>query len=411
MPSQKTSIGFILTLAILAMAALAALPASAQTEAVLHSFDNNGVDGYAPSATMIADSAGNFYGTTQSGGAYGYGTVFEVRPEPGGGSVERVLHSFNNNGVDGYTPYGGLVMDSVGNLYGATTAGGANGDGAVFELIPQPGAVWHEKVIYNFGYDGSTYGGPESSLIFDSVGNLYGTTSGGGTYEYGTVFELKPVSGHGWAGKVLYSFNGNAGDGTNPIGGLTFDSAGNLYGTTIAGGAFGDGTVFELSPAGRGNWNETLLYSFGGGTDGDGPLASVILDPAGNIYGTTNSGGAGGWGTVFELSPAGGGGWIETLLYSFVLGGNPVYSTLVRDTAGNLYGTAADGGDATFGAVFELAPASGGGWNYTVLHSFDNNGDGYAPYGGMVRDAAGNFYGTTIYGGAYGGGTVFKLRP
>jgi uncharacterized repeat protein (TIGR03803 family) len=405
MRSLKIFIGFVL--AMLAITVLSTLPASAQTERVVYSFNNNGVDGYAPTATLISDSSGNFYGTTQSGGAYGYGTVFEVRPQPDGG-VERILHSFNNNGVDGYSPNAGLVQDSLGNLYGATPSGGTNGDGVVFELVKSSG--WHEKVIYNFGYDGSTYGGPESALIFDSAGNLYGATNGGGTYEYGTVFELKPIAGHGWASKVLYSFNGNAGDGAFPIGGLTFDSAGNLYGTTVLGGAFNEGTVFELSPASHGNWTETLLYSFGTGTDGQRPLASVILDPAGNIYGVTNGGGTA-WGTVFELSSAGGSGWTETLLYTFISGGDPVYAPLVRDSLGNLYGTASDGGDTTFGAVFELSPVSGGGWNYTVLHSFDNNGDGYAPFGGLVREASGILYGTTLYGGAYGGGTVFAVRP
>jgi len=413
MPRNVRSTKFILGLAVFAMSVLTARPASAQAEAVLHSFNNNGVDGSVPSSTLVSDASGNFYGTTQFGGAYNYGTVFELKRRPGGaGWAEEILHSFNNNGVDGYTPYGGLVLDSAGNLYGATTAGGANGDGAVYEMTLQSGASWREKIIYDFGYDGSTYGGPEAALIFDSAGNLYGTTNGGGAHEGGTVFELKQRSGGGWAEEVLYSFGSNATDGTNPIGGLIFDAAGNLYGTTFLGGKFSAGTVFELSPGRGGSWSESLLYSFGnGGDDGQHPLAGVVRDLAGNIYGTTNNGGAYTWGTVFELSPTGG-GWTESLLYTFSGGGNPVLCPLILDATGNVYGTAADGGDATFGAVFELTPAGGGSWTYTVLHSFDNNGvDGYAPYSGLFRDGSGNLYGTTLYGGTYGGGTVFEVKP
>lgn len=243
------------------------------TERVLHNF-GNGVDGASPWAGLIIDATGNLYGTTHDGGTYGVGTVFELTPTGGGGWTEKVLHSFNF--TDGGGPYGGLVMDAAGNLYGTTYAGGSGGWGTVFELTPTGGGGWTEKVLFSFGDIG---GGPYAGLIFDSAGNLYGTTIGGGTYGYGRVFELTPTGGGGWTEKVLHSFGIiNATDGAGPYAGLIFDSAGNLYGTTYSGpvinGAY-VGTVFELQPTG-GGWRETVLYSFSNGTDGSSPYGGLV---------------------------------------------------------------------------------------------------------------------------------------
>ncbi len=335
---------------------------------------------------------------------------------------ETVLHNFNIDGRDGYGPGASLMLDAAGNLYGTTAEGGiynCNGRtcGIVFELTPVAGGGWTEKVLHNFnGTDGNF---PMASLIADAVGNLYGTTFMGGTYGYGTVFELtRGPSAVGWTEKVLHSFNGT--DGAGPYSGLIRDAAGNLYGTTQEGGTYsgiyctsGCGTVFELIPTVGGGWTQKVLHSFNG-TDGYDPEASLIFDAAGNLYGTTAEGTTHGCGAVFELTPTGGGGWTEIVLHSFVnTDGCQPFAGLIFDVVGNLYGTAVYGGIYGRGTVFELTPAAGGGWTETVLHNF-NETDGTFPFSGLIFDAAGNLYGTTFLGGdftCYGRscGTVFEL--
>ena len=276
------------------------------TETVLHSF-GRGTDGTLPSAGLVSDSAGNLYGTTSAGGIhdncpYFYydtcGTVFELSPREDGGWAETVLHSFGN-GSDGQTPTGSLIFDAAGNLYGTTNYGGIHGAGTVFELSPRQNGGWTETVLHSFG-DGEKDGTyPTAGLIFDAVGNLYGTTWDGGIRGYGAVFELSPREG-GWTETVLYSFGQKyiVSDGQWPETGLVIDAAGNLYGTTINGGIHligcnpsACGTVFKLSPNEDGGWTETLLHSFGGGTDGKFPGVNLIFDAAGNLYGTTDRGG------------------------------------------------------------------------------------------------------------------------
>src|ERR1035441_332430 len=212
---------------------------------------------------------------------------------------EKVLHNFNNNGTDGTNPRAGLIFDAAGNLYGTTENGGTNGVGTVFELTPTAGGGWTETVLYSFCSQANCTDGyqPWAGLIFDAAGNLYGTTVYGGTADTtcsycGTVFELTPNGSGGWTETVLHSF-GDGTDGFYPSAGLIFDAAGNLYGTTAMGGTYDypwDGTVFELTPAAGGGWTEKVLYSFGGGTDGYWPEAGLIFDAAGNLYGTTYSG-------------------------------------------------------------------------------------------------------------------------
>jgi uncharacterized repeat protein (TIGR03803 family) len=315
---------------------------------------------------------------------------------------EKVLLNFNY--TDGNSPVAGLIFDAAGNLYGTTAGGGTYGYGTVFELTPTAGGSWTEQVLHNFG-NGTDGFYPYAGLIFDKNGNLYGTTYKGGAYGAGTVFELTPTGGGGWAEQVLHNF-GNGTDGTYPEAGLIFDAAGNLYGTTAGGGTSAGGTVFELTATGT----ETVLHNFGNGTDGSYLLAGLIFNAGGNLYGTTNEGGAYGAGTVFELTPTGG-GWTERVLHNFfstLLDGGGPLAGLTFDAGGNLYGTTYYGGTSAGGTVFELTPTG----TEQVLHSFNNNGtDGFLPYAGLIFDAVGNLYGTTSAGGTYGYGTVFELTP
>jgi uncharacterized repeat protein (TIGR03803 family) len=389
-------------------------------EKVLHNFDTNKSDGLSPFGGLIFDAAGNLYGTT-TGSRGGFGTVFELTPSVSGYWTETILHNFSYS--DGVHPSGTLVFDAAGNLYGTTIGGGSGigtgcsirigGCGTVFELSPSGGGGWTESVLFNF--DHSDGANPYAGLVFDAAGNLYGTTmfGGGDTSAYqGTVFELSPTTGGGWTHTVVHNFKENSGDGAKPSGSLIFDAAGNLYGTTVAGGD-DFGTVFELSPQAGGGWKEAILYEFGG-DNGIEPNSGLIFDTVGNLYGTTQFGGVGGGGTVFELSPISGGGWVETELYNFSNQKNQYVAagSLIFDTAGNLYGATEGGGgncEDGCGAIFKLTN-SGGIWTETVLHFFDGE-DGDSPYGSLIFDAAGNLYGTTMQGGTKDYGTAFEIAP
>ena len=407
----------ILALAIFATATLMAPTRAAAQGKLIHNFNgDNGVDGGAPWAGLIVDAAGNLYGTTTMGGAYSYGAVFELLPKTGGGWTERILHSFNNNGIDGYYPYAGLVFDAAGNLYGTTLNGGKYANGTAFELVPKSGA-WGERILHNFNNNGTDGYLPYAGLAIDGVGNLYGTTIYGGANDNGSVYKLTPT-GRSWSETILHSFLKNGVDGAYPYAGLVFDSSGNLYGTTT-GMNYNYGTVFELLPQAGGTWQEQIIHSFTG-PDGYGPYSGLVIDVAGNVYGTTTGGGTYDGGAVFELSPQAGGGWSESVLHSFNdtgKDGYDPYSGVVFDESGNLYGTTYDGGDGTgcntgCGTVFELTPKAGGSWGEVILHRFNNSlTDGARPYGGVVFGPSGNLYCTTTYGGSYGWGTVFEVTP
>jgi uncharacterized repeat protein (TIGR03803 family) len=261
-----------------------------------------------------------------------------------------------------------------------------------------------------------TEGFPGAGLIFDSVGNVYGTTLYGGTSVGGTVFKLTRNSDGNWTESVLHSFFGT--DGFALECRLIFDGAGNLYGTTDMGGAYGYGTVFKLTPNSDGSWTESVLYSFKGAPDGQEPTAGLVFDAAGNLYGTTEFGGSKNCpsapypcGTVFELTPNSDGSWTEHVLHRFTGNdGNYPVAGVTFDAAGNLYGTASSGGADNFGVVFKLTPTSGGGWSYRVLHTFANK-PGFEPYGGLSFDATGNLYGTTTGDGSTTYGSVFEITP
>jgi uncharacterized repeat protein (TIGR03803 family) len=326
-------------------------------------------NGAQPLAGLIMDTAGNLYGTTFEGGANEAsgrgGTVFELSPDQTRTAwTETTLYNFcmQSGCADGTSPIGGLIGDAAGNLYGTTGGGGANGEGTVFELTPdKTGTTWSETVLYSFCVECIDGQNPQAALIMDGVGNLYGTTYGGGAKGGGTVFELSPdKTGTIWTETVLYGFpcptNGCI-DGTADPSGLIMDGAGNLYGTTVEGGAYKEGTVFELSPdKPRTAWTEMDLYSFGKAGDSSGywPVGGVIMDNAGNLYGTTSDDGSGG--AVFELSP-GADGWRETVVYVFrrAVDGVSPNAGLIMDEDGNLYGTTEGGGINERGVVFELA--------------------------------------------------------
>jgi uncharacterized repeat protein (TIGR03803 family) len=384
---------------------------STNHETVLSNFTTT--DGQYPHAGVISDSAGNLYGTTTAGGSGGGGVLYEVDAT----GHETVLYSFCslNNCADGSGPSAGVILDSAGNLYGTTQFGGdlscpsiVIGCGVVYKVDP----AGHETVLYTFtgGADG---GNPYSGVILDSAGNLYGTTQFGGNPPClgngfgrgcGVVYKVD-ATGHE---AVLYAFTGQS-DGRQPLAGVILDSAGNLYGTTLLGGdlscnappPYGCGVVYKVDPAGH----ETVLYTFTAGADGTYPYAGVISDSAGNLYGTTYSGGVlclnGSYscGVVYELDTAG----HETVLYSFA-GGAGFWPTagVIRDTAGNLYVTTTDGGA---GVVYELDTAR----QETVLYSFTGGADGNEPFAGVILDAAGNLYGTTEYGGTNLTGVVFRI--
>lgn len=380
---------------------VAAHPAHAQTETVLYNF-TGGSDGAHPQSRLTSDGKGNFFGTTYQGGASGAGTVFELSPSGSGGWNEAVLHSFSgglNIGPDGAGPSGPVIFDSGGNLYGTTIFGGTDyiycSYGTVFELSPA-GASWTETTLYS-SCDYNALGvGFVNGLIMDAPGNLYGTTSRSGPNDYGNVFELSPSVG-GWTGQAIYS------KAVSNDSGLMMDT-GNIFGTTPS-------TVFELSPNGIGGWNPTVIHLFAGYPyDGTGAKGTPVLDQAGNLYGTTYEGGVYNRGTVYVLSRGQDGEWTEKILYSFPggkNGANPA-AGIVFDAAGNIYGTTALGGSNGHGTVFELAALGGSHYQHIVLWTF-NGTDGEGPLGSLILDNASNLYGTTNSGGSSNAGTVFEV--
>jgi uncharacterized repeat protein (TIGR03803 family) len=419
-----------------ALIILAALAMQAQTFNVIHQF-SLGPAGNTPVTGVTIDARGRLYGTTSSGGVSGYycdmgcGVVYRLAPE-GSGWIYTPLYAFRGPTGDGDGPNSRPAFAPNGILYGTTGAGGTNfcegpGCGTVYSLRPHATActtalcAWQESVIYSFAND---YGGPGyGALVFDAQGNVYGTAVGGGPGDTGgAVYEMTLSNGQ-WVYQNLYVFTGFAGgsDGSFAEGGVIFDGASNLYGTTSEGGGQGCsdrgcGTVFELSPNGSG-WTEKILYAFEDGPDGAGPVAGLIMDAGGNLYGTTTSGGQNGGGTVFELSPSGS-NWNFNLLYSFshteYYGG--ASGSLAMDSSGNLYGTTLYGGSYGWGSIFKLSP-SGGGWTYASLHDFTFGNDGAVPQGDVTLDGNGNLYGTTSEGGTYdcaqdeGCGVVWEVTP
>lgn len=376
--------------ALLGFTVIGSQSAQAQTFTTLYSFPGRAHGAY-PYAGLIRNSNGTLYGTTNGGGSSSHGTVFSITKA----GKERVLHSFAKP-RDGEYPYGPLYEGASGSLYGTTPYGGSSGKGTVFRVDGDG----REVVLHRFR--GRTDGfNPFGWLVQDAEGTLYGTTLDGGATGHGTVFKVDRKGKE----TVLHSFISFVkGDGAYPYAGLTADRNGNLYGTTIYGGIagcfIGCGAVFKVDTTGV----LTTVYGFLGGEDGMFPYAGLALDSKGALYGTTSQGGTFGYGTVFKVDAQGN----ESVLYTFAGGADGAYpyAGVVLDAGGNVYGTTVYGGVSGYGILFEV-DATG---VETVQHSFSYS-DGAYPYAGMVPDGKGNFYGTTQRGGSDGYGTVFKLTP
>ncbi len=381
-----------------------------QTYSVIHDF--TGSDGFDPGGTLLLDQAGNLYGDTASGGAHGVGSVFKLTPQ-GGNWILRTLYAFpgmpgGDCGSGGGCPVGGLVKDVSGVLYGVTWGGGTYNNGTVYQLRPSARppisslSPWMETSLYSFNPNNGGYRPPNDKLAIDAQGNLYGATEVGGAGNCpgsgcGTVYKLTRTAG-GYTYSTIYEFGTgqNYGDGAFPFAGVSVDALGNLYGTTLQGGQHADGSVFELSPSGSG-WTETIIYSFTGREDGYGPFQGVTVGPSGELYGTSGLGGPGGGGVVFELSPSNG-GWTYASLYALPGAQGPQGGNLTLGPDGTIYGTTLADGISRQGNVFSLTP-SNGSWLYISLHDFSCGADGCYPGGGVTRDSSGNLYGTATDGG------------
>ena len=392
-------------------------------ERVIYTFAG-GAGGSDPTTPLIVDKAGNLYGATGQGGEFGWGTIFEF-VKGGTGWTYVVLYNFTGN-ADGGFPVGVLALDSAGNLYGTTGTGGDNYKGNVYELSPSQEGGWTATVLYNFT-DSTDGGYPYGGVVLDTVGNLYGTTNEGGSLSdcsgsgCGVVFKLSPGSSGVWTETVLHNFT--EADGALPSSGLVFDAKGNLYGTTTAGGAStacigfpanGCGTVFRLAPA-AGGWTETTLHSFYL-TSQDGFLPQGVVYHNGSLFGTTLLGGSQDVGTVFQLKLTKS-GVTESVLHSFGAGKDATQplGAVVFDKAGDLYGSASRGGNSACngqgcGAIFELTPANGS-WTETVLHQFTGGNDGAFPSSTPILTSIGSLLDTASAGGANNAGVVFGLSP
>ena len=387
-----------------------ALTAWASTEKVLWNFAG-GSDGSEPwSNYFISDAKGNLYAATAAGGTYSAGTVFMLSPA----GKETVLYEFKGSNGDGSAPHGRLAFDADGEIYGTTQSGGTNGTGTVYRLSPKSGGGWTEKVIYNFSATGADGTAPSAGMTIAADGTMYSTTPDGGAFGAGTVFSLKKTS-KGWKQTVIQNLNGSS-NGGFPYEGLMMDTAGNLYGAAPTGGASGQGVIYRLSHTKKG-WVDTVLYSFTG-QNGDGAglyWIDLISDKSGNIYGATSFGGTNGTGTVWELVySTTKKTYSESILYEFGASGsgdgNNPYGGLAMDIKGNLYGTTLYGGPSNIGTFYKLTK-QGKTWKETILHSFVGANDGNEPTGNPYIDAKGRLYGMTQTGGKSNLGIVYRITP
>jgi uncharacterized repeat protein (TIGR03803 family) len=381
---------------------------------VLHEFAGGATDGGYPYNPLLYHS-GNLIGVTGYGGliadcySYGCGTAFELSQSDGHWR-ESVFYDYSPT-AEGYEPgpQGPLAIDSKGNLYGVQSQGGdlTCNCGTVYQLTKSAGN-WTQNLLHDFlgGSDGQY---PYSGVLQDAKGNLYGTTASGGA-GYGTIFELSPGTDGNWIYSIIYEFYSNgAPDGQGPWGPLTIDSLGNLYGTTQGGGEYGYGTAFKLSPSD--GWSETILYNFSEDYGSFPQPSGVTWDSAGNLYGTTTYDGVYALGTVYKLTPAAG-FWNHTVLHTFTGGvdGAYPYQGLAIDSSGALYGTTSLGGIYGYGVVFKFQ-STNGKWSESELHAFTNGSDGSRPDGGVTLDPSGDVYGTALEGGTYDQGTAFEIKP
>lgn len=364
------------------------------------------LQGVHPEATLVADSNGNFFGTTTSGGKNNCGTLFELSLAAGKWT-ETVLYSCQQ--PQGPMPTGPLTFDKMGNLYGVAQASRSE---AIAEFSRAGNGTWSESIIHQFK---ATEGLPNPELAWDNAGNLYGTTQVDSTGYNGEVFELSPQANGTWNETILYKFPAPDGAGI-PTAGVVIDSKGNLYGPTYngMGGESTYGAIYELSPQTNGTWKFTLIYNFTL-SDGGGPYSRLVFDSNGNLYGASAQ--ANTYGEVFELLPNSNGSWNEKTLYTFTSGSDGYYpvGAPVFDASGNLYGATIWGGAGCgqniCGVVYKLSPTAGS-WKETILHAFVSANDGSEPNAGVILDSSGNIHGTTYFGGSrFGYGTVYEITP
>lgn len=387
---------------------------AAVKELTLYSF-TGGSDGSFPHAGLIADEKGNLYGVTGSGGTNHSGVVFELSPPKRGETAwtQTTLYAFSG-GNDGGNPQAALMMDGKRDLYGTTYGGGSNGEGVVFKLHKHKNGQWEYSRLWNFtgGNDG---GVPSGALTMDSTGNLYGTTTQGGTGVVGTVFELSPpTTGKQWTENVLYNFTGNN-DGGEPMGNVLLGTDGNIYGTTAGYGQFNYGVVYRLTaPQSGGNWGFSVLHAFAGSSDGEVPRDGLIQDANGTLYGTT-AGFDHSYGNVFQMHTDGSNyNVIFTVTGGQGFTGNGPWQTVSMGEDGTIYGTTYADGQSSFGEVFQLKPGSGGSWKSTVLYAFPGGAGGQYSYSKPLIDKVGRIYGTTYGVAGQGGffpGTVWRVKP
>jgi uncharacterized repeat protein (TIGR03803 family) len=400
--------------ALLVIALALSSLANAQTESTLHTFTET--TSFWPQGALLEDSAGNLYGTTRAGGTYGVGTVFEMSPPAvlGGAWTLTTLYNFVPYGSGGYVAVSDLITDSTGAFYGTTYSGGnpVCNCGVVYKLTPPAtkGGAWTEKTLYAFTGNSDGRLPVAFALTRNSQGIIYGTTIRGGTWDSGVIYQLAPGTGGTYTESVLYSF-GDLADASTPNGPLAMDSTGTLYGVTSLGGVFDDGTVFKFVPAAKGQLaTESILFSFKSGSkSGTTPSGSLLWDTSGNLYGVTNGGGsANNDGVVYELTPAKT-TWTQTILYTFSKqsGSNPVGGMIWNPTNGALFGTTSsqNGKTSGDGTVFQLSPPTvqGEAWTLSTLFQFTYNTVGGYPTGTITRDpTTGTLYGTALNGGVVG---------
>lgn len=396
-------------LALIAMMFLFALAAAGQTETTLYTF-SGGTDGAWPKAGVTFGPNGRLYGATQYGGADTFGTVYEVS-HSSGSWIETVIYSFTDVN-DGAGPIGAITFDAAGNIYGTTAFGNRNG--TVYELTPNGDGGWSANELYGFS-GGSDGGEPLTGVTFDKAGNLYGTTYAGGTGG-GVLYKLSPNGNGTWTESVIHAFGSYAGDALDPSTGILIDAAGNLYGASFEGGVNGHGAVYEFSPGFDGSWSEQILYSFMGADDGSAPNA-LAFDEAGSIFGAAGAAGRGGMpcdygcGTIFRLTPTSAGSWHFTVIYAFDYTTGETPDGVVVADAGDVYGTTSSGGTGNSGVAFELKHSSAGqGWTYSSLYQFGAGGGGIEPTGLILKDR--HLFGTDLSTTTcYLCGTVWEITP
>ncbi len=372
-------------------------------EKLLLSFDSK--NGQYPTSSLEIDQINNLLGTTSYGGANNVGTVFKLTPT-GSGYTFTLIYSFLDKKTDGQYPNAYPISDKLGNLFTTTTAGGTSGGGTAVELTPA-GKGYNEKILVNFS-NLQPYS-PILLPITHGPQRLFGTSLGGGTKNLGTAYELTP-SGSGYTQTVLHNFAGGSSDGSDPYAGLVTGKNGVLFGTTIKGGPTDQGTVFKLTPSGS-SYTESIVYSFAGGSsDGAYPYAGLIIDKKGGLYGTTINGGSANNGVVFKLTPSGS-GFKESVLHGFGSNNNGQYpyGGLIFGSKGTIFGTTENGGTAGLGTVFQLTP-SGNNYTESVIYNFlGGTNDGQFPEGGLIS-VKGALYGMTYGGGTKNYGTIFELK-